>query len=209
MLESEKQKEFNDYYIKKDNAQVKWFEPYIQPKMLDEWNNQTLKKGISLLDVGGGFSFDNIFYASNGLQTTVLDYSKEALNKMKDLAAFYNLDIKCICGSILEPPKEMHSQFDVVTDNGCFHHIDPPDRSKYFTSVFSLLKKGGILYIRAMSEYVPPSTDNFLRAYRISSDDIICQEVMKNFKLLEMSLFDYVLNVRGRQKIWFIKLQRR
>ena len=76
-------------------------------------------------------------------------------------------------------------------------------------SVYNLLKPGGLLYIRAMSEYVPPSTDNFLRAYRISSDDIARPEILEKFKIIEMSLFDYILNPRGRQKIWFIKLIRR
>ena len=63
------------------------------------------------------------------------------------------------------------------------------------------------MYIRAISEYVPPSTDNKLKAYRISSDDFL--EFMPYFKIIEMSLFDYILNPNGRQKMWFVKLKRR
>lgn len=203
-----KQLEFDSYY-ENDIRQIKWFEPYIQPKMLDEWNNKTIATGMSLLDVGGGCSLDGIFYASNGIHTVVLDYSKKALDKLRKLATSYGVSLEYENSSILSVPKHLFGKFDVVTDNGCFHHIEPEDRLKYMDSVYNLLKPGGLLYIRAMSEYVPPSTDNFLRAYRISSDDIARPEILEKFKIIEMSLFDYILNPRGRQKIWFIKLIRR
>jgi cyclopropane fatty-acyl-phospholipid synthase-like methyltransferase len=203
-----KQQEFDSYYENKQ-TEIKWFEPYIQPKMLDEWNNQSIKVGDYLLDVGGGCSFDGIFYATNGVHTTVLDYSQNALRKLNELALLIGVSLKLVNSSILDVSEELHGVFDIITDNGCFHHIGPEDRPLYINSVSRLLKSGGFLYIRAMSEYVPPSSDNFLRAYRISSDDITQKDFMDNFKIVEMSLFDYVLNARGQQKMWFIKLQKR
>lgn len=203
-----KKDEFNDTY-KKKCGDIKWFEPYIQPKMLEEWNNQVIRKGMSLLDVGGGCSLDGIFYATNGINTTVLDFSPNAINKLKEMAEFFGVKIATVNCSILDVPISLYGVFDIVTDNGCFHHIDEEDRSLYFNSVANLVKTGGYLYIRAISEYVPPSSDSNLRAYRISSDDILCEESLKFFKVVEISLFDYVFNLRGRQKMWFIKLQRR
>ncbi|OGC52114.1 hypothetical protein A2982_01305 [candidate division WWE3 bacterium RIFCSPLOWO2_01_FULL_39_13] len=203
-----KQAEFDSYY-NKELQYIKWFEPYIQPKMLDEWNNQSIRAGMWLLDVGGGCSLDSIFYASNGIHTVVLDFSENALNKLKKLADFYGVKIECENASILSVPERLSNKFDILTDNGCFHHIEPEYRLQYINSASHLLKKGGLLYIRAISEYVPPSTDNSLSAYRISADDITRKEFLDKFKLVEMSLFDYILNPRGRQKIWFIKLQRR
>ena len=203
-----KQIEFDEMYERK-SSNIKWFEPYIQPKMLDEWNEKQLLSGMKLLDVGGGCSLDSIFYASNGIDTTVVDFSSNALEKLKLMADFYGVKIDCMNHSILSMPEQYNRAFDVVTDNGCFHHIEPEDRANYAKAVANLLKKDGLLYIRAMSEYVPPSTDSQLRAYRISSDDILNSNFLDNFKLVEMSLFDYTLNPRGRQKIWFIKMKRR
>jgi cyclopropane fatty-acyl-phospholipid synthase-like methyltransferase len=203
-----KQVKFDSYY-KIKHQRIKWFEPYIQPKMLDEWNNQTIKAGMRLMDVGGGCSLDGIFYASNGIHTVVLDFAENALKKLKKMADFYGVEIECEHASILSIPERLSNKFDIVTDNGCFHHIEPEDRLKYINSVSRLLKKGGLLYIRAISEFTPPSTDNFLSAYRISADDITRKEFLDNFKIMEMSISENVLNPRGRQKIWFIKLQRR
>lgn len=205
---TQKQEEFDSYY-NREIRDIKWFEPYVQPKMLDEWNNQSIKAGMWLLDIGGGCSLDSIFYASNGIHTVVLDFAENALNKLKELADFFGVEIECVNASILSPPERLLDKFDVLTDNGCFHHIDPESRVQYINSAFHLLKKGGLLYIRAISEYVPPSSDSSLGAYRISADDITRKEFLDKFKLVEMSLFNYLLNPKGRQKIWFIKLQRR
>ena len=203
-----KQEEFNSYYNRRIKN-IKWFEPYVQPKMLDEWNNQSIKAGMWLLDVGGGCSLDSIFYASNGIHTVVLDSAETALSKLKKLADFYGVKIECENASILFPPERFSNKFDILTDNGCFHHIDPKDRFQYINSAFNLLKNRGLLYIRAISEYVSPSTDSSLGAYRISADDITRKEFLDKFKIVEMSLFDCILNPHGRQKIWFIKLQKR
>lgn len=203
-----RQTEFNSYYNRKIQD-IKWFEPYVQPRMLDEWNNQSIKAGMWLLDVGGGCSLDSIFYASNGIHTVVLDSAETALSKLKKIADFYGVEIECENASILSPSEKLFNKFDILTDNGCFHHIEPKDRVQYINSAFNLLKKGGLLYIRAMSEYVPLSTDSLLSAYRISADDITRKEFLDKFKLVEMSLFDYMLNPRGRKKMWFIKFQKR
>jgi cyclopropane fatty-acyl-phospholipid synthase-like methyltransferase len=203
-----KQAEFDSYY-NNNLSHIKWFEPFIQNKMLDEWNNQSIKPGMWLLDIGGGCSLDSIFYSSNGIHTVVLDFAKNALNKLKKLADFFDVDLEYENTSILSVPERLFNKFDILTDNGCFHHIDPEDRLQYISSVSRLLKKGGILYIRAISEYVPPSTDNVFKAYRITSDDILRKEFLDEFKLVEMSLFDYIFNPKGRQKMWFIKLQKR
>ncbi len=194
-----KQTEFNSYYNRKIQD-IKWFEPYVQPRMLDEWNNQSIKTGMWLLDIGGGCSLDSVFYASNGIHTVVLDSAENALRKLKKIADFYGVEIECKNASILSPLEKLSNKFDILTDNGCFHHIEPKDRLQYINSAFNLLKSGGLLYIRAMSEYVPLSTDSLLSAYRISADDITRKEFLDKFKLVEMSLFDYILNSRGRQK---------
>lgn len=207
---TDKNQDFEKYYTNKCND-IKWFEPYIQPKMIEEWNNGYIKPGINLLDVGGGCSLDSVFYATNGVNTDVIDFSQNALKKLSTMADFYGVDINGRHASILDSAEleDVFGKYDVITDNGCFHHIDPEDRSKYFESVYELLKPEGILYIRAVSEYMDPSKDNKLKAYRISSDDILQVEVLKHFKVVELSLFDSVSISEKKPKMWFIKLQKR
>jgi precorrin-6B methylase 2 len=88
-----KQEEFDSYYNQECNK-VKWFEPYVQPKILDEWNSQSIKPGMHLLDVGSGFSLDPIFFAVNNVQVTALDFSENALAKLKELATLYGVKIE-------------------------------------------------------------------------------------------------------------------
>ncbi len=204
-----KQNDFNAAY-KEKCKQIKWFEPYIQTKILDEWNSQCIKTGMKLLDVGGGCSLDSIFYAINEIETTVLDYAENALNKLKQMSDFFGVSLSFLQASILDVPKEHFGRYDIITDNGCFHHIEPKDRILYINSVANLLKPEGILYIRAVSEYMPPSVDTRLRAYRISSDDIVTDAFLCKFKIIELSLFDYIYTAEGNNhKMWFIKMQRR
>lgn len=203
-----KKSTFDSYYCN-SISQLKWFEPFIQPQILEEWNKKNIRKGMDLLDIGGGCSLDSIFFASKGINTVVLDFSQNALNKMKKLSDFFGVEIQYENSSILDLPHKMNGKFDVLSDNGCFHHIEPQDRNKYIRSVSNAIKPNGVMYIRAISDYEGPSRNKNLSAYRISSDDIVRSKFMETFKLEEMSLFDYVLNDSGRQKMWFIKLRRR
>ena len=47
------------------------------------------------------------------------------------------------------------NQFDYVFDRGCFHTLEPSGRAKYVCKVASLLKPGGILFLKTFSVNEP------------------------------------------------------
>ena len=203
------QEDFDSYYKERDVCEIKWFEPFVEHKIIDEYNKGCITPGMNLLDVGSGCSMDSVFFASKGLNVTALDFAPKALDKLKNITNVLGVKIDVVCTSILDVPRDLEKKFDVISDNGCFHHIPHKDRSEYAKSVARLLKDNGILYIRAHSNFnIINSGNSKLRAKRLSSDDIISTFVTL-FKFEEMSLFDYVLTSRGREKMWFIKLRLR
>jgi len=38
--------------------------------------------------------------------------------------------------------------FDLITDRGCYHHIDGPGRRQYANEIARILKPGGVLFLR-------------------------------------------------------------
>lgn len=199
---------FDTYYYNKVIGEIKWFESFVQPEMIEEYNKKNIRVGMKLLDVGCGCSMDSIFFATKGLDVSALDFSPNALKKLNALASIIGVDVKTINASVLSIPIQYSKSFDVILDNGCFHHICPEDRGAYVRSVVKALKSGGCLYIRSFSDFEQSSSDTELGAYRISSD-VIINTFFQNFKIEEIRLFDYILTSRGRQKMWFVKLRMR
>ena len=203
------QKDFDSYYNECDVCAIKWFEPFVEPQIIDEYNKGAIAPGMNILDVGSGCSMDSVFFASKGLNVTALDFAPKALDKLRSITDVLGVKINVVCASILDVPNDLEKGFDVISDNGCFHHISPVDRPEYAKSVAQLLKDNGILYIRAHSDLnIKSSGSSILRANRLSSDDIISTFITL-FRVEEISIFDYVLTPRGREKMWFIKLRLR
>lgn len=205
---TDKQEIFNTYYSR-EISDIKWFEPFIEPKIITEFNNSQIQAGQTLLDVGAGCSLESLFFVAQGLLVTAIDFAPNALEKLKNISSLFGFKIKTICSSILDIPEEFNSSFDVVSDNGCFHHLAVQDRVAYAHSISRVLKPNGVLYLRAHSALNDISQQSIeLRAFRLSSDDII-NTFLPWFAIEELSLYDYILTPRGHQKVWFVKLRLR
>jgi cyclopropane fatty-acyl-phospholipid synthase-like methyltransferase len=205
-----KRDEFDEVYTNTLDG-IKWTEIFIQPKMAKEFENKIIQAGMDLLDIGSGCSFDSIYYAFHGINTTVLDFSKNAILKLNKLAEIYGIKISSKIMSVLDIYKDisMQGKFDVITDNGLFHHIEAIDRDEYVKSIYHSLKNKGLFYLRSHSEFNTDSTDNYLVAHRIKSDDIISL-FFPYFKIIELSTFDVFVDTRNTTyKMWFLKLEKR
>lgn len=203
----DRQHSFNDYYTQ-TISQIKWFEPYIDPEILEEYNNSSIKEGMSILDAGCGCSLDSVFFACKGLSVTAIDFASNAIDKLNDLAQEIGIKINTINASVLSIPSQYDNVFDVVSDNGCFHHIEPSKRNIYADQMARVLKPNGTLYIRAHSDFDSKPISGELRAYRLSSDTII-DTFFQKFKIEKIYPYNYLRTSSGVSKVWFIKLKRR
>ena len=201
---SENRHLFNEYYNQPINH-IKWFEPFVDPIILEEFKNDSIHEGMSLLDIGAGCSLDSIFFAYNGFNVTSVDFAQNALDKLRDLAGLIGVSIKLIHTSVLDLPEEIVAQFDIASDNGCFHHIDPSKRRAYAESLSRVLKPGGVLYIRAHSSQGQNPPPGPLRAHRLSSD-VIIDTFSQHFIISDMFHYNYFKTGNGSKRVWFIKM---
>lgn len=202
-----KQHCFNNYY-NQTISQIKWFEPFVDPVILKEFKDSEIKKDMHVLDVGCGCSLDSIFFAYNGLNVTSVDFASKAIDKLDCLAKIIGVKINTLNSSIFSLSSKYDGLFDFVSDNGCFHHIKPCDRSNYVDQIYRVLKPSGTLFLRAHAEVESLLLDSReLRAYRLSSDEII-KTFFQKFLIEKMYPYNYIKS-SDDSKVWFVRLKKR
>ncbi len=106
-----------------------------------------------VLDLGCGGGRHSILLAQNGFEAYGVDFAEAAIKQAKANAAEAGVEklTNFTVGDALDLPYA-DGYFDVVNDDGCLHHIDPAQWPTYLASVSRVLKKGGILRIKAFSK---------------------------------------------------------
>lgn len=132
-----------------------------------------IKEGMKVLDVGCSIGIETLYLSKQGLDATGIDFVPETIGVSKQLAGIIGSKAKFICGDFLEIDftKDMGS-YDLIIDQGCFHHFPVSERSKYAQRVNYLLKEGGLFFLRGFSDQMLPSPTND-GPIRLSSNDII------------------------------------
>ena len=88
------------------------------------------------------------------------------------------LDVTWLCASVFDLPLETAS-VDLVTDRGLLHHVPTEDHAAYATEIARVLRPGGRLLVRGMSEEgrkkVPVTEASLRRAF--DTDDLVVEFV--------------------------------
>jgi SAM-dependent methyltransferase len=100
----------------------------------------------TLLDVGCGTGQDSLYFASQELEVTAIDLSTCGIQSLQSK----NPKIKCIAGDIcyMQFPPE---SFDVVYAHLSLHYFDDAVTSRIFNNIYSILRKGGLLFVKCKS----------------------------------------------------------
>jgi len=132
-----------------------------------------IKEGMKVLDVGCSIGIEAMYLSKQGLDATGIDFVPETIDIAKKLAGLTGSKSKFISGDFLETnfTNEKRS-YDLIIDQGCFHHFPIKDRVKYAQKIDFLLKKGGLFFLRGFSDHMLPSPTND-GPIRLSSDDIV------------------------------------
>lgn len=170
-------KEFYTFAYKKRNGiEKQWTAGTASPELVKLVYEQRIKPGERVLEVGCGLGTESIFLAVRGMNVTAMDLSEDAVNTGRNIAEQYGVDINWIAGDLLED--ELIEEFDVITDQGCFHHMKDEELERYEQKISKYLKKGGLFILRSFSDAMPAGE----QPRRVTSDQM-SNTFFKDFKL--------------------------
>jgi cyclopropane fatty-acyl-phospholipid synthase-like methyltransferase len=107
-----------------------------------------------LLDAGCGTGEHVLLAASRGADAMGVDISPRAVATARDKAAERGLPARFEVADVLSLG-DLGMTFDVVIDSGVFHVFDDEERSRYVTSLASVLRSGGHCYLICFSDRQP------------------------------------------------------
>ncbi|MGN7763485.1 class I SAM-dependent methyltransferase [Paenibacillus sp. 22594] len=111
-------------------------------------------QGGRMLELGCGPGRNAIYGVLHGFDVDAIDLSEEAIAWAKERAAEKNIRVNFTCGSVFELSPE--SEYDLVYDAGCLHHLWPHRRIGYIEMIHHALKDGGYF---GLTCFAPGFTD--------------------------------------------------
>lgn len=115
--------------------------------LTERFMKRVIKKGDSVLDIGGGPGIYSHMLAKMGCKVTLCDLSGGNVEFAKDKAKELGLEISALRGDAREADKLISGQFDHVLLMGPLYHLlEESDRVKAINAALSLLKTGGTLW---------------------------------------------------------------
>ena len=100
----------------------------------------------TLLDVGSGDGRDSLYFAGKGLSVTAVDFSESGIDQLKS----QNDDIQTRVADI-KNLKFSPNSFDVIYAHLSLHYFDDRVTTEVFESLYQMLKKGGLLFVKCKS----------------------------------------------------------
>lgn len=148
-----------------------WVTTAVGKELQDLLISQTIKDGMTVLDVGCGMGVEACFLAKHGMQVTGIDFIPETIHRAEEYARVVGASVDFVCADFLGNLGVIENNFDLIIDQGCFHHIPITERSEYAKRTHDYLNQSGLLFVRAFSDLMLPSPTND-GPIRLSSDDI-------------------------------------
>jgi SAM-dependent methyltransferase len=107
-----------------------------------------------LLDAGCGTGENTLLAAVSGADAVGADVSPLAIERARGKAAARGIKARFEVADALHLA-ELGLAFDTVIDSGLFHTFDDVSRAVYVTSLASVLRPGGRLYVMCFSDRQP------------------------------------------------------
>jgi cyclopropane fatty-acyl-phospholipid synthase-like methyltransferase len=107
-----------------------------------------------LLDAGCGTGEHTLLAASSGADALGVDVSPLAIERARGKAATRGISARFEVADALRLG-DLGLAFDTIIDSGLFHVFDDQSRLRYVTSLASVLRPGGRLYLMCFSDRQP------------------------------------------------------
>ncbi|MFM8270200.1 MAG: class I SAM-dependent methyltransferase [Pseudomonadota bacterium] len=121
-----------------------WYCRELDPDLRKALEERGLRSG-RFLDIGSGPGTQAVELGRMGFEVTGTDLSFEAVKLAEKLSA----QVRFIQDDIVH--SKLQGQWNCAFDRGCFHCLDPKDRSIYVETVSKLLVAGGMLFLKTFS----------------------------------------------------------
>lgn len=204
---------YQEKYSKFKPSEYEWTVGTASPELVKMVEEEVIPKGSQVLDIGCGVGTESVFMALRGCNVIGLEISKDAIEKAKQLADFYGVDVDWKVADVLNMPLKDNS-IDVITDRGCFHCMRPEQREAFANEINRVLKPGGLFTMRCFSSQTsgaPQSIEvnEFIKHnFGVSSSEIwetfnhdfICEKME-----LITSKKDHVNSTYGWSCLWYKK----
>ncbi|MGZ4906520.1 MAG: class I SAM-dependent methyltransferase [Halobacteriota archaeon] len=110
----------------------------------------------SVLDVGCGTGENALYLAERGHEVWGVDFTPRAIEKARDKAAQYHLNVTFLVGDALQLGA-LGRDFDTVIDSGLFHTLSDEERPLFANSLADVLRREGTYFMLCFSELEPGS----------------------------------------------------
>jgi SAM-dependent methyltransferase len=120
-----------------------------------------------VLDAGCGTGEQTLLVASSGAEALGVDISPLAIERARGKAAARGIKARFEVADVLSLG-DLQLTFDTIIDSGVFHVFDDENRARYVTSLASVLRPGGRLYLMCFSDRQPGT----LGPRRVSQDEL-------------------------------------
>jgi SAM-dependent methyltransferase len=107
-----------------------------------------------VLDAGCGTGEQALLAASSGADALGVDISPLAIEQARGKAASRGIKARFEVADALSLG-DLGLSFDTIIDSGLFHVLDDDNRARYVSSLASVLRPGGRLYLMCFSERQP------------------------------------------------------
>lgn len=154
MLDSllKEQSKFNwDAFYSERGRPVPFFVNAPDENLVQYFKNNLIIPGGRVLELGCGPGRNAIYFAKQGYDVDAVDLSNEALQWGNERSKEQGVSINFIFKNIFDLDIQK-SEYDVIYDSGCFHHIAPHRRIDYVNLLNQGLKPGGFFGITCFVE---------------------------------------------------------
>lgn len=128
--------------IRQESLSVRWRK--IKKAVLSRYG---AFKGLKVVEIGSGRGEISLLFALEGADVSLVDYSREALVKARELFGIFGLEPKCINADVFNIPGSILGSFDVSMSFGLAEHFDQPLRRQIFRVHADLLAPEGLLFV--------------------------------------------------------------
>jgi len=169
---------YKKIYAAREPVQHEWVAGTASPELIQMVWQQDIPAGSRVLEVGCGVGTESVFLAVRGMKVSGLDISEAAVKRASQLAAIYGVQVDFRAGNVLALPYPA-AEFDVICDQGVFHHLYDDERATYCEQILKALKPGGKFLLRSYSDAIP---GNEPQPRRIKSRELL-NTFSKHFEL--------------------------
>lgn len=144
-----------------------WTAGTANPELVNLVYENKIKPNSKILEIGCGLGTESVFLAIRGMDVTAIDIAESALSTAKKFSDAYEVNVNWKVADILSV--QLDEKYDVITDQGCFHHLTDDERAKYVKQISKFLKDDGMFILRCFSDKIEPGN----QPRRITSNELL------------------------------------